>query len=192
VKKLQIVMIALLAFLMIGSECLFGKTESPPEQGTLDLSTPGRTLESLVRVYNITRNIDDYKRLLSGGGITNSPAYAFYFDPNDVGQIVPGSGYQIPQSWTYQEDVAATENMFRSPSDGGAYDISLDVLNSGDYDDPTIQGDFYRADNVLIQLYLWPTGPDFAYLATGPCDFEFTKVGDAWLISAWYDRTGGS
>ena len=188
-KKLQIVAIALLAFTMIGSECLFGKTEAPPEQGTLDLSTPGRTLESLARVYNITRNMDDYRRLLHS---TGENAYAFYFDPNDVGDIVPQTGYQIPQSWTSQEDIAATDNMFRTPAEGGAYDISLDILNSGDYDDPTITGTFYRADNVLIQLYLWPTSPDFAYLATGPCDFEFTKVGDAWLISAWFDRTGGS
>ena len=191
-KKFQIIAIALLALMMIGSECLFGKTEAPPQQGTLDLSTPGRTLESLARVYNITRNMDDYQRLLSGGGGTDIPGYAFYFDPNDVGDIVPQTGYQIPQSWTYLEDKAATTNMFKTPAEGGAYNISLDVLNSGDYDDPTIPGAFYRADNVLIQLYLWPTGPDFAYLATGPCDFEFTKVGDAWLISAWYDRTGGS
>jgi hypothetical protein len=191
-KKLHIIIIALVSLMMIGSECLFGKTEAPPQQGTLDLSTPGRTLESLARVYNTTRNIDDYKRLLSGAGGTDIPGYSFYFDPNDVGQIVPQTGYQIPQSWTYQEDIAATTNMFKNPSDGGAYDISLDILNSGDFDNPNIPGTSYTANNVLIQLYLWPTGPEFAYLATGPCDFEFTKVGEAWLISAWYDRTGSS
>lgn len=191
-KRLHIVIIALLAFMLIGSDCLFGKTEAPPQAGTLDLSTPGRTLESLARVYNITRNIDDYNRLLSGAGGPGIQGYAFYFDPNDVGDIIPGTGYQIPQSWTYQEDKEATTNMFKDPSAGGAYDISLDILNSGDFDDPTITGTTYTANNVQIQLYLWPTSPDFAYLATGPCDFEFVKVGEAWLISAWYDRTGGS
>ncbi len=191
-KKLHMVVIALLAFLLIGSDCLFGQTTAPPQAGTLDLSTPGRTLESLARVYNITRNIDDYMRLLSGNGGGGFQGYSFYFDPNDVGDVIPQTGYQIPQSWTYEEDKAATINMFKDPAQGGAYNISLDILNSGDFDDPSIPGTTYTANNVLIQLYLWPTGPDFAYLATGPCDFEFVKVGDAWLISAWYDRTGGS
>ena len=73
-----------------------------------------------------------------------------------------------------------------------AYDISLELLNAADYDDPNILGDFYRANNVLLQFYLWADGPDSAVLSTGPCDFEFRRVGDVWLISSWYDRTGGT
>jgi len=193
-NKIHIVLIAILAFLMIGSECIFGETKPRSQQSSLDRSTPGRTLESLAYVYTVSRNIDDYKRLLSGGGGGDSPsAYAFYFDPNDVGTIVPGSGYQIPQSWTYQEDTTATNTMFNgSATVEKAADISLDILNTGQYDDPSIPGNTYTANNVMIQLYLWPHDESFAYLATGPCDFEFVKVGDSWLIKAWYDRTGGS
>jgi len=143
-------------------------------------STPGKTLQELARVWTHHSEIDNYSTLLTED-------YRFYFDPNDTGSLTPGTGYQIPQSWDRATDIEATGNMFAQ-----AYNIRLDVLNAGDYDDPSIPGDFYRANNVLIQLFLWPDDADFYYFATGPCDFEFMKVGDEWLISAWYDRTGGT
>jgi hypothetical protein len=143
-----------------------------------DLSTPGRTLESLARVWNITRSSDDYALLLS----TN---YHFYFAPGDVGKHLK-DGYTIPTNWNKTEDVQSTANMFVNPSEGGAYDISMDILNSADYDyDPG--GTDFTADNVLMQIYIWPTGPDFAYLATGTFVFDFKKIDGSWLISGWHD-----
>jgi len=144
----------------------------------LDLSTPGRTLESLARVWNTTRSSDDYARLLS-------PDYCFYFAPGDVGKQLK-DGYVIPSTWDKSEDVQATANMFKDPSEGGAYDISMDIQNSGDYDyDPP--GTDFTIDNVLMQIYVWPTGPDSAYLATGSFVFDFKKVDGLWLISGWHD-----
>jgi hypothetical protein len=154
--------------------------DNPAVQRKLEwCATPGKTLESLAWVWTNNREIDNYSAMLTSD-------YRFYFDPNEVGGITP-PGYQIPQSWTREEDLEATGNMFAQ-----AYDIRLEVLNAGDYDDPNIPGDFYTANNVQIQFYLWSDGPDSAVLATGPCDFEFEKVGDNWLISYWYDRTGGT
>jgi hypothetical protein len=156
----------------------------PTAEPPLDLSTPGRTLESLASVWTDYREIDSYRRLLSPG---YPQAYCFYFDPRIIPPLPPQTGPYIPQSWTYMEDVFATSNMFSS-----AYDIRLELLNAGDFDDPGISGDFYRADNVQIQFYLWRDNADFYYFAAGLCDFEFRKVGDVWLISSWYDRTGGT
>ncbi len=168
------------ALILVGCE----PPAEPIVEPVLDLSTPGRTLESLASVWTDYREINCYKRLLSQD---YPPAYCFYFDPCIIPQIPPQSGPVIPQAWTYQEDVSATCNMFAE-----AYDIQLEVLNAADYDDPNISGGFFRANNVQIQFTLWLGNMDFLYYADGPCDFEFRKVGDVWLISAWYDRTSGT
>ena len=153
---------------------------NPAVQRKLDWgTTPGKALESLAWVWTENREIDNYSVLLTSD-------YRFYWDPNDVGDVIPQTGYQIPQSWDRATDIQATGNMFAQ-----AYDLSLEVLNAGDYDDPDIPGDSYTANNVQLQFYLWSDGPDSAVLASGPCDFEFEKVDGNWLISAWYDRTGG-
>jgi hypothetical protein len=95
-------------------------------------------------------------------------------------------GYTIPPSWDKTEDVQATSNMFAPPSEGGAYDLSMDILNSGDYDfDPG--GTDFTAGNVQMQVYICPTGPDLAYLATGSFVFDFKKIDGLWLISGWHD-----
>jgi hypothetical protein len=162
------------AFMFAGCYTIIDGGGPPP----LDLSTPGRTLESLARVWNITRSTDDYARLLTTD-------YHFYFEPGDVGKRL-NDGYIIPATWDKTDDVQASTNMFASPSKGGAYDISMDILNSGDYDfDPG--GTDFTADAVQMQVYIWPTGPDFAYLATGSFVFDFKKIDGLWLISGWHD-----
>ncbi len=141
-----------------------GSDDNPTVQRKLDwCATPGKTLESLAWVWTSNREIENYSALLTAD-------YLFYWDPNDVGDVMPQTGYQIPQSWDRETDVQATGNMFAQ-----AYDIRLQVLNAGDFDDPSIPGDYYRADNVLLQFYLWSDGPDSAVLATGPCDFAVSE-----------------
>lgn len=174
---MRLVLLFLLPILFLpGCEPPADPIVEPP---ILDLSTPGRTLESLASVWTGNRDIDNYRRLLSQD-------YRFYFVPINI-DPPPQTGYEIPQYWTFMEDVSATGNMFAQ-----AYDIRLEVLNAADFDDPDIFGESYPANNVQIQFYLWSDGPDSAVLASGPCDFEFRKVGDVWLISSWYDRTGGT
>jgi hypothetical protein len=169
-------LILIFAIMLAGCEP-HGEPIIEPPAG-FDLSTPGRTLESLARVWNTTRSADDYSRLLS-------PDYHFYFAPGDVGRQLK-DGYIIPATWDKTEDVQATANMFAPPSEEGAYDISMDILNSADYDyDPG--GTDFTADDVEMQVYMWPEGPDFAYLATGSFVFDFKKVNGLWLISGWHD-----
>jgi len=174
-------------YLMLIPALMLAGCKTPTDENTAGdalkrdcCSTPGRTLEQMARTWNITRDAGDYADLLTWN-------YQFYFDPCIIIPIPPQTGYEIPQFWTWQEDVSATGNMFAQ-----AYNIQLDVLNAADFDDPDIPGEFYVANNVLIQFYLWPENGDYYYFTTGPCDFEFMKVGDEWLISAWYDRTGGT
>jgi hypothetical protein len=155
------------------------KNETPP----LDLTTPGKALEALASVWTNYRDIDSYKRLLTQ---LNPPAYQFYFNPCIIPPLPPRI-WPLPPEWTYMEDIDATSNMFTQ-----AYDIRLEILNAADFDDPDLYGNFYRADNVMLLFRIYPTDGDFYYEASGPCDFEFWKVGDIWLISAWYDRTGGT
>jgi hypothetical protein len=146
-------------------------------------STPGKTLEAMARIWNHSRNAEDYAFLLTGD-------YHFYFAPGDVGKKLK-DGYIIPATWDKAEDVQATANMFAPPSEGGAYDISMDILYSGDYDyDPG--GTEFTAENVLMQIYIWPTSPDFGSLATGSCTFDFRKIDDMWLISGWHDDEDGA
>jgi hypothetical protein len=164
------------ALMLAGCYTIIDGGDPPPLN--LDLSTPGRTLESLARVWNTTRNTDDYSRLLSTD-------YHFYFAPGDVGKHLK-DGYIIPPSWDKAEDMQATSNVFAQASRGGPYDISMDILNSGDYDfDPG--GTDFTAEAVQMQVYIWPEGPDFAYLATGSFVFDFKKIDGLWLISGWHD-----
>ena len=128
----------------------------------------------MARIWSITQDSGEYASILTSD-------YHFYFAPSDVGKHLK-DGYIIPTSWDKTEDVQATENMFVDPSEGGAYDISMDILNSPDYDyDPG--GTEFTVDNVVMQVYIWPTGPDFAYYATGSCVFDFKKVDGLWRIS---------
>lgn len=176
-KKLSYVILAGLSLLLMGSECIFGAKTSDQDPFVFDVSSPAKTLESLAYTYTSSRIPDDYKRLLSGSD------YTFYFDPDDIGKTIAG-GYVIPTSWTYQEDVNSTSKMFDE-----AYDIQLSFLNLGDVPEPDDDDVEIVANNVSIELYLFPDSPDFAYLATGQCDFTFKKVNDAWLIKSWSDRT---
>jgi hypothetical protein len=43
-----------------------------------------------------------------------------------------------------------------------------------------------------MQIYIWPTSPDFGSLATGSCTFDFRKIDDRWLISGWHDDEDGA
>jgi hypothetical protein len=156
--------------------CAEEKDKTPTStQPPTGFETPAQGLQKLAGTFTTARSIDDYKEMLMS-------TYTFYFDPNDIGKTIAG-GYVIPTSWTRDQDVTATTNMFSQ-----AYDIELTFLNLGDLEtDPA--GTTYEANNVLMQCYLFPDGPDFAYLATGPCDFTFEKVGNLWYIKSWSDRT---
>jgi hypothetical protein len=139
-------------------------------------NTPGDVLKSLTHVFNTSRDADEYRELLLS-------SYTFYFDPDDIGMTI-GGGYVIPTSWTRDQDVSAITNMFAQ-----AYNIQLTFSNLGDLEtDPA--GTTYTLNNINLELYLYPDGPGFAYLATGQCDFVFEKVGDLWYIKSWQDRTG--
>ena len=172
-------------YLMLIPALMLVGCESPTDENAAGdalkqecLSTPGKTLEQMTRTWNNTRDAGDYAYLLTGD-------YHFWFAQASIDKQME-DGYIIPTSWNKAEDMQATEKMFVDPSEGGAYDISMDILNSADYDyDPG--GTDFTADNVVMQIYLWTTGPDFAYLATGACTFDFKKIDGMWLISGWHD-----
>ncbi len=148
-----------------------------------DFETPFQCLSNLLYTYEHYRDepniIDKYKLVLD-------PQYVFYFDPEDVGTWV--GDYQIPTSWTYEEDWRATKNMFNL-----AHSIALDIpiLNQGEeyFGTPADDATVFPRNNVTINLLLMVDESN-GFQATGFCDFEFAKNENGeWHLIVWWDRT---
>jgi hypothetical protein len=158
--------------------CIFGTSngngngEPPP-----GLESPGGVVEYIEDSY-IARDIEDYKECLS-------PNFTFYFNPLDVGKVV--GDYIIEDSWGYDEEVGAIDNMFDQ-----AYDIEIDLVGKN-VGDPEPNDDKYTAYNVQIVLTVLVEAT-FGYRATGFVDFEFEsyngeKGEKLWRVLNWWDKT---
>lgn len=148
-----------------------------------DFETPFQCLSNLKYTYDHFRDepniIDKYKLVLD-------PQYVFYFDPEDVHTWV--GDYQIPTSWTYEEDWEATNNMFNL-----AYSIALEIpiLTQGEeyFGTPGEEDTKFTRNNVTINLLLMVDEIN-GFQAAGFCDFEFIKNENGeWHLSVWTDRT---
>lgn len=148
-----------------------------------DFETPFQCLSNLQYTYEHYRDepniIDKYKLVLD-------PQYVFYFDPEDVGTWV--EDYQIPTSWTYEEDWRATNNMFNL-----AHSIALEIpiLGLGEeyFGTPADDDTVFFKTNVTIDLLLMVDQIN-GFQANGFCDFEFTKNENGeWHLCVWWDRT---
>lgn len=162
----------------------FSEPEVPPVLVWYpDFETPFQCLSNLQYTYEHFRDepniIDKYKLVLD-------PQYVFYFDPEDVGTWV--GDYQIPTSWTYEEDWVATNNMFNL-----AHSIALEIpiLGLGEeyFGTPADDDTVFPKNNVTIDLLLMVDQIN-GFQAHGFCDFEFIKNENGeWHLSVWTDRT---
>jgi len=165
------------------SGCLFSP---PPTAGTVEQppivnNSPINVLRNVERSYN-TMDYDLYKSCLSNN-------YVFYFNPNDVGEIV--QGYEIPVTWNRVEDLESAYHMF-----GQAYSITMSIPTEA-VGEPGPSDKTWRADNITISLTLLTSPGNGLRIGAGYCNFEFerydvnvgTKVEHRWRLSRWWDYT---
>jgi hypothetical protein len=153
---------------------------TPQEPDRLAPTSPANVLENVEISFNQC-NVDLLKAMLS----TN---FVFYFDPDDVGQRVPGSYYIIPESWSYTVFWQAVNNMFTK-----AYSISL-TIPTGGVGTPGENETKYRADNISINLTVMVDELNGYRADQGFCNFAFESYDSeagkkCWRLSAWWDRT---
>jgi hypothetical protein len=139
---------------------------------------------------NVLRNVEKSFRIQGFNGFRDclSPDFVFYFNPNDVGEIV--EGYKIPVSWNRVEMLAAIRKMFNQ-----AYGIEMVIPTNG-VGTPGSEDTTWRVDNVTITLVLL-TEPGVGYrIGAGYCNFEFERYendGDyRWRLTTWWDYTSES
>lgn len=168
---------AILAVLAVNG-CIFGPGDTERKEPPPGLDTPAGVVEAIEVAYN-ARDIEDYKECLS-------PNFTFYFDPNDVGHDV-GEDYTIPDSWGYDEEIPAVENMFDQLH---SIDLSLTSSNIGD---PGLNDTKFTASNVQIRLLVM-VDPVNGFLAQGFVEFDFEsymspKGKKLWRVKNWRDFT---
>lgn len=126
------------------------------------------------------RDINLYKQCLS-------PHFTFYFHPDNTAEEL-GEGYVIPESWGYDEDWNAMQNMFTE-----AYDISFAIAEN-DIGEPADGATTYLAEDIPISLLVM-IDSDNSFLAEGTCDFTFETYESNgktyWRIKDWWDGTTG-
>jgi hypothetical protein len=161
--------------------CLFSPPVEEDPKAPPIMNSPANVLKTVEIAYN-QRNIQYYKDALSGD-------FVFYFDPDDVGQNPPGSGYVIPETWSYTSDWQATFNMFQK-----AFSISL-TIPTKNVGTPEPEATKFSADNVNIKLLVMIDELNGYIANQGYCNFEFEKYQnelneDRWRLTKWWDNTG--
>lgn len=174
--------LALLITVIIGAFAAAGCIFSPetPEDIVKDPITPDspeNVIFNLELSYN-KRDINLYKQCLS-------PQFTFYFNPIDVGNDV--DGYIIPDSWGYEEDWLATQNMFDQ-----AYDISMQ-LPENDIGTPPDGVNLYTVDNITVSLLVMVNADNGFIANLGTLEFTFETYDSNgktyWRIKDWRDFT---
>jgi hypothetical protein len=175
VRNITVVGVVFAALLIFNACDDEGTTPDNGEDGR----TPAETLEALEDSFN-AHDVELFKDVLA-------PEMTFHFDESDVGDDV--GGYEIPETWGYDDLVSAVGNMFDQ-----AYSIDFDVTtaNVGDPDEGATD---FTAEDVHVRLLVMVNAGN-GLMADGFCDFRFENTGyggyDDWVITDWWDYTAVS
>ncbi len=142
--------------------------------------TPTDTLLTFRDAINF-RDVDDaYYRLEE----TIHSEFTFHFDPKDVGEEVPGTGYIIPESWNRGEFLKACDSMLLNAY---SIDIKFPDLDDG-LGDPG-NDDSYTVEGLRIYCIAMLSSY-YGCLAEGTVDIGFIRDGSSWRITTIEDHTG--
>ncbi|MCP4231482.1 MAG: hypothetical protein GY771_15220 [bacterium] len=108
----RILLISISLAVLLGVACKETIGPGPESDPDYTSDTPEECIYNLEYSFDNT-DIGLYEAVLSRD-------FTFYFNPSDVGRDV--DGYIIPDSWSYEEDWAATNNMYNN-----AYSIDLNL-----------------------------------------------------------------
>jgi hypothetical protein len=143
--------------------------------------TPRAVIEDIVWCYNHADGP-------SYGTLLDHDNFIFYFDPNDVGG---GEDHDIPDSWLYQAEVDATQNLFNAV---GFANIALKLEFTGPTE-PNPGDVSFTMNNVNYDLSVYDENADpqpTQYVAHGYANFELSKfAGDTglrWWLTKWDDH----
>jgi hypothetical protein len=164
--------VACIALLSVLVGCDEGTIEPPPPPYEII-----RIIECIEDSF-MARDIDDLKHRIHSD-------FAFYFDPEDVGEEV--GDYIIPESWVRDDFISAVGNMFDM-----AYSIDISIDTSV-IDDPLTDDNAYNATYVPIDLLVLVDQVN-GYMAQGTCTFELRSEYNQnsekrWYVTAWRDYT---
>ncbi|HUU57120.1 MAG TPA: hypothetical protein VMW93_07250 [bacterium] len=113
-----------------------------------------------------------------------SENFVFYFDPEDVGQMVPGG--IIPETCNYAEFIRTVENLFRL-----SYSVSM-TINTEHVGAPGSGANTFRAEDVDAELIVMMDEVS-GYWGESLCDLEFEKYRSKsgayyWHLTKWWDN----
>ena len=175
---------ALALFIAAGLGCdLF----RPPENGNgngggwKEPLTPRAVIEDIEWCYN-EANANFYEILLDRDN------FVFYFDPADI------QDRGLPPSWTYDEEVQATRNLFDAAGEGRAtISLTLSFEDSGDTD-PKPNDTEFEIKDVGYVLKVFVPEKETLYLAEAYAQFTLSKFEDPithqmrWWLTLWWDK----
>jgi hypothetical protein len=145
-----------------------------------EYTTPAKVLKAV----QISFNQGDVNYLKA----SLSPNFVFYFDPDDVGQMPPGSNYIIPESWSYTEFWQVGQNLFEK-----SYAIKFGIPTRG-VGEPGPEETTYDAQNITIGLLVMIDEVNGYIVDNGYCNFRFERYeGESgrkfWRLTDWWDYT---
>jgi hypothetical protein len=147
---------------------------TPTEPGPYDATEPKYVLANVELAFD-RGDVNLLSECLAGD-------FVFLFDVNDIGQKV--DGYTIPASWTRDELLTATGNMFAE-----TYDTSL-TNRWREVGTPAPGETSYQAADVPLGITVMVTATNGYLFDDGTCDYEFAKEpGQTWFLTKWRDRS---
>jgi hypothetical protein len=173
----------LLSILVISLFALSCSEDQPTyPQWWLSATSPYNTLSDLECCFNSYEVEPNVTKLLD---LIIADDFIFYFDHDDIGDVV--GGYTIPAYWGRGEFMQVINNMFNQAY---SIDFRIPILGQGEdaFGKPAEGDTTFTKDNVTISLTVM-VDPTNGYIATGFCDFAFSKGSDGfWRLSEWRDH----
>jgi hypothetical protein len=144
-------------------------------------TNPRAVIENIEFCYNNV-NYELYTILL------DEENFVFYFDPEDV-----GGEHDIPPSWTYEDEIEATRNLFEAVGLGNI-DLVLVFDEEQNYD-PGPDDLEFDINNVAYELVVYDADADqgpMTYKAKAHASFKLSKFQDdkglvRWWLTLWWD-----
>ncbi len=173
--KLPLFISLFLIVAVLGSCDIFLPPKKPPPTPQPEPTSPAGVIRGIEWAYN-NQDINYYTEMLDSD-------FTFYFDPRDV----QGSG--APDSWGYDDELEATENLFDSVDEGA---ISL-AMNLEDQREPGPGDEVWDLNGVDYLLVV--VTPEMTFRAEGFANFRTRVDGlwrgmPRWWLWKWWDIAG--
>jgi hypothetical protein len=175
----QAIILSLIIVALAGGLLLACAVEEPTETESPAIvnNSPANCLKAIAAAWS-AKNYGRFKPCLAAN-------FTFDFNPADVGEKV--AGYDIPRSWTYDDVLNTTQNMFLL---AGSLDCEIPV---GAVGTPGDNATTWRATDIPFRLTIMEDTESGYRVGAGYCYFTFERYMDGgerrWRLTEWWDFT---